>query len=82
MALIARTMRVQIRSNGENEMTATRARQTPSDAGEAPRVAEEVSDYHSDVTCEKVAIVRERARPAIDGDEWEQIDGFGTVAPS
>ena len=52
---------------------------------EAPTAAERVGvpdDYRSDVTPEKVALMRERARTAMEGDEWEQVDGFGTASHS
>ena len=40
------------------------------------------ADYHSDVTPERVALMRERARTAMEAEEWEQVDGFGTTSHS
>ena len=63
-------------------MAATHAKRTSNDRNTTSRFPEEALNYRSDVTREKVAVMRERARTAIEGDEWDQIDGFGTIAYS
>lgn len=41
------------------------------------RFPPEAYDYHDDVTKEAVDRIREKARPELDRDEWEVVDGFG-----
>ena len=63
-------------------MAATHVKRTSHDRNSPRRFPEEALNYHSDVTTDKVAAMRERARAVMEANDWEQVDGFGTIAYS
>lgn len=52
-------------------------RAAASSAGDDRRFPPEAYDFADDVTPEAVEEMRQKAKSAIDADEWEIVDGFG-----
>jgi hypothetical protein len=51
-------------------------RQNATNGGNGTSLPPEAYQFDADVTPEAVETVRERARPLIESEEWELIDGF------